>query len=80
MTRNIKEEEEKNQVQKSGNSIAVASDFFDVSALATKSKSGKVLKRHCVPCGALIVNWSDHKTKAHGGTEVPYSRCDAFCK
>jgi hypothetical protein len=79
-------EEEKEQTNKrkqksEEKNAGIPDDLSGVSGVTTKTQRGKALKRHCVLCdGKLIVNWSDHKTKVHGGTEVQYFRCDVFCK
>jgi len=45
-----------------------------ISVASNKSANG-MIKRHCRPCKKIVANWSQHKTKAHGGVDVESVKC-----
>ena len=52
------------------------SDCSSIISSATNKTSGGNIKRHCELClFKLFSNWSQHKTKAHGGIEVESVKC-----
>jgi hypothetical protein len=49
-----------------------------ISKVTHKTANG-MYKRHCMVCGKLIGNWTEHKKKVHNGVEVSYITCNTNC-
>ena len=51
------------------------SECGSIVSQASNKTAGGNIKKHCGPCKKIVVNWSQHKTKAHGGVDVESVKC-----
>ena len=51
------------------------SECGSIVSQASNKTTGGNIKKHCGPCKKIVVNWSQHKTKAHGGVDVESVKC-----